>query len=262
MLLALSANAATITLDDYAQSLDRIHGKLAAQQFDAAKAEAELIKNSEVVYAQGRFHTDDSLLSEVGKAKRADRRLLDRIDLTLTELRGSGASATKSDPKLLQRVAAEQDVPELVPGGNVPTSCYPDDPDEAMKVKVAIALAGKPIVHFDNIEEGQTYGNPALDSALTSLEVDDRILGTSKMTGRLLLLTCWFLSGNNVSPRKDAYRRWLVCNLKTDLEHPEERDDFEHEKILAYVRATPGAIGYVSASASLGPGVRALRVTP
>lgn len=124
----------------------------------------------------------------------------------------------------------------IVWGNNVPTSCYPTDPIEAHKVKVAIALAGKPVVHLDNLEEGRFYGNPALDSALTATEVDDRILGTSRMTGRLPLRPVWFLSGNNVSPAKDAYRRWLPSNITTDLERPEERNDLEIPNLRAHVR--------------------------
>jgi putative DNA primase/helicase len=128
----------------------------------------------------------------------------------------------------------------LMRGGNVPTSCYPTEPEEAQKVKVAIGLAGKSIVHFDNLEEGASYGNPALDSALTSTEIEDRILGTSKTTGRLPLRVSWFLSGNNVSPSKDAYRRWLPCNIATDLERPEERDDIQVGDLRGYVGSRRG----------------------
>jgi hypothetical protein len=123
----------------------------------------------------------------------------------------------------------------LAGGRNVPTSVYPADPIEAGKVKTAIALSGKAIVHFDNLEEGSTYGNSALDSALTSLTVDDRILGTSKTTGEIPLRVSWFLSGNNLSPGKDAYRRWLPLNLVTALERPEERRDIAIEDLRSYL---------------------------
>jgi putative DNA primase/helicase len=53
-------------------------------------------------------------------------------------------------------------------GRCAPTSSYPDDAAEATKVKTAIALGGDPVVHFDNLAEGTTYGNSALDSALTA----------------------------------------------------------------------------------------------
>jgi hypothetical protein len=100
---------------------------------------------------------------------------------------------------------------------------------------VAIALSGKPIVHFDNVESGGVYGNSGIDRALTSITVDDRILGTSRNTGAIALQTCWFLTGNNLCPAKDAYRRWLPCNIVTDEEHPEERKGLKITDLRGYI---------------------------
>ena len=122
----------------------------------------------------------------------------------------------------------------IAAGRRIATANYPEDKAEFVKFKVSLALAALQAIHVDNLEEGTAYGGDVIDSALTSSNPGDRILGGNKTPEGIELRTCWFLSGNNVSPRKDAYRRWLVCNLKTDLEHPEERDDFELEKILAY----------------------------
>lgn len=120
-------------------------------------------------------------------------------------------------------------------GRPTPNSTYPDEKEEASKVKVAIALSGKAIVHFDNLDEGSTYGNSGIDSALTSIIVDDRILGSNRNTGEIALRVTWFLSGNNVSPAKDAYRRWLPCNLVTELERPEERSGIEIEDLRGHL---------------------------
>jgi hypothetical protein len=127
-------------------------------------------------------------------------------------------------------------------GRNVPTSGYPDEKPEAGKVVVSIALGGRQIVHFDNLEEGSGYGNSALDRALTSEAVDDRELGKSKMTGAVSLRVAWFLSGNNLGPKEDAYRRWLVCNLVTDLERPEERRDIKVKDLRGYAREHRGEL--------------------
>jgi hypothetical protein len=54
------------------------------------------------------------------------------------------------------------------------------------------------------------------------------------VTAGLELRCCWFLSGNNLAPTRDAYRRWLVCNLKTDLERPEERGGFKIPDLIAH----------------------------
>ena len=125
----------------------------------------------------------------------------------------------------------------IVTGRPVPCTSYPQQREEAAKLKVALTLAATPIVHLDNLEEGCTYGDGVLDSALTARGgIGDRILGVSRTVEGLELRCCWYLSGNNVSPSKDAYRRWLVCNLITALEHPEERGDLIIPDIIAYVR--------------------------
>src|SRR5512133_1848505 len=60
---------------------------------------------------------------------------------------------------------------------------------------------------------------------------------SNTLTKNLELSLCWFLSGNNLSPGKDAYRRWLVCNLVTQEENPEERPDLKIKDLLSYVTA-------------------------
>jgi hypothetical protein len=111
----------------------------------------------------------------------------------------------------------------LVWGGPVPCCQYPKSVEEADKTTLSIALQGICAVHFDNLEEGSQYGNGAMDSALTSTAKSGRMLGQNRWVEGIPLRPCWFLSGNNISPTKDAFRRWLPCNLKTDLENPHER---------------------------------------
>lgn len=127
-------------------------------------------------------------------------------------------------------------------GRSIPTSGYPRDDAEAQKTKVALALGATAVVHLDNLDEGLSYGGGALDSALTTAVVNDRILGQSKTTGEIPLRCVWMVSGNNIVPHKDADRRWLVCGLTTDLEHPEERDDLEIPDILGHIAARRGEL--------------------
>src|SRR5208337_4334875 len=84
---------------------------------------------------------------------------------------------------------------------------------------------------LDNLEEGSSYGNGPLDSAITEPTIRDRILGINSDTGEITLCLAWWLTGNAIVPVKDAWRRWLVCNLITTLEHPEERE-VEEENLL------------------------------
>jgi len=124
----------------------------------------------------------------------------------------------------------------LISGGLViPTRSYPINPAEAGKIKLSLALSAVAAVHFDNVPEGGFYGNSELDSAITSTVVEDRILGASKESGPVPLRPVWFLSGNNISPGKDAFRRWIPCNLRTELENPHERSDVAEKDLRRYV---------------------------
>ena len=120
-------------------------------------------------------------------------------------------------------------------GHRVATRTYPADPNEAEKVKVALALAAVPIVHFDNLIEGGLYGGSVMDSALTSTITSGRILGQSRDSGNVPLRPVWMVSGNNVSPTGDADRRWLPCNLVTILDRPHERSDILTEDLRKHV---------------------------
>ncbi len=127
-------------------------------------------------------------------------------------------------------------------GRPTPTSSYPDKPEEAAKVKVAIVLSGKPVVNFDNLDEGSFYGGSAIDSLLTSITIDDRVLGFSRQTGEIAVRVACFLNGNNLAPVKDAWRRWLVGNLMTDLENPEQRKDLGDIPLRARILEDRGTI--------------------
>jgi putative DNA primase/helicase len=120
-------------------------------------------------------------------------------------------------------------------GHPVPTRPYPYDRAEAAKVKLSLALAGVPAVHFDNLSEGGSYGSSVLDSALTTLLAEDRILGVSRESGPVPLRPVWMISGNNISPSRDAYRRWLPCNLISNLENPHLRADVEIADLRQHV---------------------------
>ena len=123
----------------------------------------------------------------------------------------------------------------IVWGCDVSTRTYPIDPNEADKVKLALAFAAVPVVHFDNLPEGGFYGGSTIDSALTSTVTSGRILGQSRDSGNVPIRPVWTLSGNNVSPTGDADRRWLPIDLVTNEENPHERSDIEQKDLRGYV---------------------------
>lgn len=112
---------------------------------------------------------------------------------------------------------------QIALGRDSSTTRYPRDPEETRKTLPALAMAGLPMVHLDNLVEGSAYGSGPLDSALTSTSITERLFGDNTKMVELPLRICWWLSGNNVTPTADAFRRWLPCQLVTPLERPEER---------------------------------------
>lgn len=126
---ALSASGETLALSQYIAGLEHIGASLDAGQLEAARNEAKALAAHEVTSSLGRFQADEALLTAIANASRADHRLRTRLAATVEELRRAAPSAaTRTDPRVLTAVAAEQEVPELAPGGDVPTKIDADIP--------------------------------------------------------------------------------------------------------------------------------------
>jgi hypothetical protein len=124
-------------------------------------------------------------------------------------------------------------ISEIIRGQPFATASYTPDPDETRKAITAIALAGEQLVLFDNIAE--KFGNSALDAALTSTVWEDRLLGGNERV-KLGLWATFFATGNNIQFAGDVGRRVIPINLHSKEENPDERSDFEHPDLLAWVR--------------------------
>jgi hypothetical protein len=120
IIAALPLHAATLTLDQYTATLIRIRNLIAAGDLNTARAEATTLAGDDVVSANGRFHTDSTLIAEVNKAKSRDLGVETRIDATIAALRNATpAKPAAVDQPLLLRLQREQTVPELRRGGNI-----------------------------------------------------------------------------------------------------------------------------------------------
>ncbi len=75
-----------------------------------------------------------------------------------------------------------------------------------------------------------------MDAALTATEWAGRILGKSELP-RLPLLCCWYATGNNVICGADAARRTCNIRIESPEERPEDRENFRHPDLLAWVAA-------------------------
>ncbi|MBK9126299.1 MAG: hypothetical protein IPM13_00655 [Phycisphaerales bacterium] len=151
-----------------------------------------------------------------------------------------------------------QTIGRIVLGREMPVSSYAHDSDEMRKKLTAIAIAGDRMILFDNLEG--SFGNDALDRALTSTRWKDRILGKSEEV-ELPLIPAWFATGNNVQVAADTLRRIVHVRLDCLSERPEERSGFKHDNLLAWIEANRGkllAAALTILSAYLGSG-RAVR---
>lgn len=127
----------------------------------------------------------------------------------------------------------------IVLGREMPVSSYAHESEEMRKKITSIAIAGDRMVLLDNLEGN--FGNDALDRALTSTRWKDRILGKSEMVD-LPLIPAWYGTGNNVAVAADTARRIIHVRLDVLDEHPENRTNFKHPDLIAWVRQNRGRL--------------------
>jgi hypothetical protein len=119
-------------------------------------------------------------------------------------------------------------------GTELPRTAAPATDEEFRKRITSILLGGEQLMLIDNVDN--TLGCPSFDALLTGTTWSDRLLGVSKMTGRLAATTIWLASGNNLIFSADTARRVLVCRLESREENPEERQGFRHPNLLEWVK--------------------------
>lgn len=132
-----------------------------------------------------------------------------------------------------------QAIGHIVLGREMPVSSYSHDSDEMRKKITAIAIAGDRMLLLDNLEG--LFGNDALDRALTTTRWKDRILGKSQEI-ELPLIPAWYATGNNVHVAADTLRRIIHVRLDCLNEHPENRADFHHPNLLAWIDENRGRL--------------------
>lgn len=117
-------------------------------------------------------------------------------------------------------------------GDELSADAYSHETEEMRKRITSIAMAGYSIVLLDNL--AGPFGNASLDRALTTTRWQDRALSTNNQVD-LPLLATWFATGNNVQVEADTARRVVPIRLDVLHERPEDRSDFRHKNLLAYV---------------------------
>jgi hypothetical protein len=123
-------------------------------------------------------------------------------------------------------------IAKIITGQRFTIATYTDDENELRKRITALAVGGDRLVLFDNVVGN--LGNGVLDAALTADSWSDRLLGMNKMYHGPLYCT-WYATGNNVAISGDTPRRCCPIRLESSLERPEDRGDFRHPNLLAWV---------------------------
>jgi hypothetical protein len=123
-------------------------------------------------------------------------------------------------------------ISRIATGERFTIAAYTSDEDELRKRITSLALAGDRVVLFDNLDG--KFGNAVLDAALTGTNWKDRVLGVNRMAEAPLFMT-WYATGNNVCIAADTARRVCHVRLESPEERPEERQDFRHHNLLAWV---------------------------
>jgi hypothetical protein len=123
-------------------------------------------------------------------------------------------------------------ISRIVTGERFTIATYTNDEDELRKRITSLVLAGDRLVLFDNLEG--RFGNAVLDAALTGTAWKDRVLGANRMAEAPLFMT-WYATGNNVAIAADTARRVCHIRLESPDERPEERENFRHPNLLAWV---------------------------
>ncbi|HYC93236.1 MAG TPA: DUF4129 domain-containing protein [Thermoanaerobaculia bacterium] len=127
LLLATGAQAMPVT--EYVGRLELIDSMLAQNGLPPAKVEARDLLGKEITWSRGKFTADASVLQPIIDATHAEGPHRARLMVTIVELRRvSGMESARGDRKLLERIAAEQEAPELPKGGAIPTKLEADAP--------------------------------------------------------------------------------------------------------------------------------------
>ena len=115
-----------------------------------------------------------------------------------------------------------------VPG---PVRSFRSDIEMEKRIATCVKL-GTLVEILDNIDA--VVGGSSLEGALTAKQWSGRELGkNAEIRGQML--TCFFMTGNNIAVHNDMIRRILYVKLESALERPEQRNDWSHPNPDAWI---------------------------
>jgi hypothetical protein len=119
-------------------------------------------------------------------------------------------------------------------GHVAPATAWSDHDEERKKALFSILRQGVHFVVWDNIRRGQEVSCPHIEAALTSPQMNDRILGVST-TETVSTAAIQVFTGNQITPKGDMSSRSFMIALDADQPNPEDRT-FVHPEPLAWTR--------------------------
>lgn len=119
-------------------------------------------------------------------------------------------------------------------GRSVPSVNAPCGEEEWQKALISMLQAGRPIILIDNIS--RRVDSDSLAAALTSEDVEGRILGASRMASFPVRCT-WIGTSNNAQLSPDIARRTVSIRLDAGVEKPWQRERFKRPNILEWMKS-------------------------
>ena len=111
-------------------------------------------------------------------------------------------------------------------------AAWSDKEEERRKALFSYLRQGIAVLVWDNIRRGAQITSPAIEKALTSPEVSDRVLQESR-SETASAATVQIFNGNNIGPKGDMTSRSFRITINVDRPDPENRP-FVHPDPLAW----------------------------
>lgn len=121
----------------------------------------------------------------------------------------------------------------IITGRPLDISIFPRRPENVPQWILSLALSGRTIVQIDNLPP--EFDSGELAALITAKSLSDRILGASRWVTAPNTLSV-ALTGNNVRMSPELARRSVMIRLKPKEERPEDRSEFKHSPLEAYLR--------------------------
>lgn len=117
-------------------------------------------------------------------------------------------------------------------GTRAAASPWPNDENERRKGLLSYLISGAALVVYDNVERGSSIASPAIEAAMTTGVLSDRILGSSTIVSApMSTVLVW--TGNAITQSRDIATRTFDITLRADRSDPENRQ-FKHSDIIGW----------------------------